>query len=78
MSKADLQRLSAALDADPGLSEEFTSLGDDAALWMRHANTKGFHLTSEEAVGLASSFGELSDEDLEGVAGGWNGEGEGP
>lgn len=79
MSRVDLERLTLDLESNPGLSEEFSSFGDDAVAWQRHAGQKGYHLTTEEAAGLSSSFGELTDEDLEGVAGGWNGdEGGGP
>ena len=33
--------------------------------------TKGYRLTMEEAISLSSSYQELSDDDLEDVAGGW-------
>lgn len=74
MSRADLERLSTDLDNDPGLGAEFARLGGDAASWVRQAESKGYHLTSEEAVSLSSSFDEMSDDDLDHVAGGWTGD----
>ena len=77
MSKIDLERLVLDLDTNPGLSEEFAALGEQGEAWRHHAQTKGYHLTSEEAAGLVSSYGELTDEDLESIAGGWSGDDEG-
>lgn len=74
MSRADLERLSADLESDMGLSEGFACLGNDVAAWVSRAQAKGYHLTNEEAAGLASSFDELSDDELDHVAGGWSGD----
>ncbi len=71
MSRSDLERFTADLQCVPGLSEEFSSLGYDPEAWVRHAGAKGYHLTSDEADGLSSGHGELSDDDLDNVAGGW-------
>lgn len=72
MSRADLERLTADLQNVLGLSEEFSELGYDPDAWIRRASTKGYHLSSEEAEGLCSSHGELSEDDLDQVAGGWS------
>jgi len=72
MSKVDLERFSVDLQNDPGLMEEFSKMGHNPDAWVRLADTKGYHLTSAEAEGLSSSFGELSDDDLDHVAGGWS------
>ncbi|MCP4661853.1 MAG: hypothetical protein GY856_41145 [bacterium] len=71
MSRTDLVRFTADLHNVPGLAEEFSSLGLDPGAWVRRASTKGYHLTSEEAEGLSSSYGGLSDDDLQSVASGW-------
>ncbi|MCP4654537.1 MAG: Nif11 family protein [bacterium] len=71
MSRVDLERFTADLEHAPGLSEEFSSLGYDPEAWVQRASAKGYHLTSDEADGLSSSYGELSLEDLDNVAGGW-------
>lgn len=77
MSRADLQRFTDDLAADDALASEFGALGDDAEAWYRHAAGKGYDLTAEEAAGLCSSYLELSDDELEEVAGGWDGSGSG-
>ncbi|MFN7963021.1 MAG: Nif11-like leader peptide family RiPP precursor [Thermoanaerobaculia bacterium] len=74
MSIQDLDRFSAALRADPRLLEQLSALGLDAEAWRAHAASLGFHLTLDEARGLAESTTELSDEELEDVAGGWTGD----
>ncbi|MEM7051276.1 MAG: Nif11-like leader peptide family RiPP precursor [Acidobacteriota bacterium] len=70
MSLEDLNRLALALSEDPALNDEFQSLEEDPAVWVAWAQTKGFTLTLEEAEQLG---GEISDEDLDQVAGGWAG-----
>lgn len=76
-SRTDLQRLTEDLEADAALADEFRALGDDATAWHRQAASKGYQLTFEEASGLSSSYLDLSDEELEDVAGGWDGGGSG-
>lgn len=73
MSRADLQRFAADLEADSRLADEFGALGDEPEEWHRLAVAKGYQLTFEEARGLSSSYEELSDDELEQVAGGWDG-----
>jgi predicted ribosomally synthesized peptide with nif11-like leader len=70
MSRLELERFTADFERDRALAEEFTRLGDDAAAWLRLAADRGYRLTAEEAQGLSSSHRELSDDELENVAGG--------
>ena len=77
MSRTDLERLTADLQDQAELLEEFTNLEPDPESWVAHAAGKGYQLTSEEAEGLISSYGTLSLEDLEMVAGGWSNGGPG-
>lgn len=72
MSSSDLERFTTDLQNNPALADEFASLGEDPDAWVRRASMRGYHLTQEEASGLSSSYVELSDEDLEEVAGGWD------
>lgn len=77
MSGTDLQRFTEELDADAALAGEFCALGNDPEAWHRRAASKGYNLTLEEAGALSSSYRELSDDELEDVAGGWDGSGSG-
>jgi predicted ribosomally synthesized peptide with nif11-like leader len=76
-SRTDLQRFTEELDADAALAGEFCALGNDPQAWHRQAASKGYNLTLEEAGALSSSYRELSDGELEDVAGGWDGSGSG-
>ncbi len=71
MSRDHLRRFTERLGADQRLAEKFRALGDDPESWRKRAAGEGFELTAEEAGGLSSSYRELSDEELEDVAGGW-------
>ena len=71
MSGTELERLMTDLRNDPDLMEKFDLLEGDADAWMRLANASGYGITRREAEELADSYGELSDEELEQVAGGW-------
>lgn len=75
MSRPRLERFTAAFESDPALAERFTALGDDAEGWVRLAREKGYELTLEEARGLCSGRRELDDDELDEVAGGWDGTG---
>lgn len=77
MSRADLQRFTEDLQTDAALAEEFGVLGDDPEAWRSQAAGKGYQLTTEEAGGLSASHRDLSDDELEDVAGGWDGSGSG-
>jgi len=61
------------LDADPALADELRRVGPDPAARNRWAADRGYSVTAEELHELAE--GELSDEELEQVAGGWDGTG---
>jgi|GEM_PF-963084 len=73
MSIEDLERLMSGLRDDPDLMREFRALGNGREDWVRWGRQHGFRFTVEEAEPLAASRGELSDDDLEAVAGGWDG-----
>ncbi len=73
MSKFETERFIKDFKNRPELSEEFTRLGDDPKAWVKLASARGYELTLEKAAGLCSSYTELSDDDLEDVAGGWDG-----
>ena len=69
----DLQRLTAAAEKDPVLSEKLSTL--EAEALVEWAAAQGYSLTLGEAQGLSATYEELSDDDLEQVAGGWTGNG---
>lgn len=74
MSSAELTRLQQDLNKNLGLYQEFEELAEDARLgWVRD---KGYDVTEAEIAELADEDA-LSDDDLERVAGGWSGEGDG-
>ena len=77
MSRKDLVRFTDDFQNDLSLSDEFLSLGDDAAAWQALASEKGYELSFEEAESLIESYSELGDDELENVAGGWDGSGGG-
>lgn len=72
MSAFDVKRFSSDLQKDPTLMEEFTLLGENPEAWVELAASKGYELSIEEATGLSTSHRELSDDELENVAGGWD------
>lgn len=70
MSRPEMDRLLADLQTHPHLLTELRSLAADpdrVAFW---AQDKGYDLTPQEVKELAASDQELSDDDLEQVAGG--------
>jgi predicted ribosomally synthesized peptide with nif11-like leader len=74
MSMNDLERFLGELQTNSDMKREFEGLSDDPTGWVRWAETKGYHFTPEDAEGLsASRDAEISDDDLEKVAGGWCG-----
>lgn len=77
MSRADLERFTADVQNDPVLETELSQVRDDPRALMRWALKRGYGLSLQEAQGLASTYEELSDEELENVAGGWDGTGGG-
>lgn len=77
MSRTDLERLTADVENDPVLESELSEVRGDAQALMKWALKRGYGLSLQEAQGLASSYEELSDDELENVAGGWDGGGGG-
>ena len=74
MSTRDLEGLLADLQQNAGLREELEALEPDPEIWVRWAGSKGYSFTREDADRLAESRDlDISDDDLEKVAGGWCG-----
>jgi predicted ribosomally synthesized peptide with nif11-like leader len=74
MSRLDLERFTTDYERDLALAEGFAAFGDDPAGWARLAREKGYEITLEEARGLLQGRRELSDDELDEVAGGWDGD----
>jgi predicted ribosomally synthesized peptide with nif11-like leader len=72
MSLTDRQRFTADFEANVSLKNAFLALGEDPHAWVQLAREKGYGLTVEEAEGLIATYAELSDDELENVAGGWD------
>ena len=72
MSRFDLERFTADVEKDPGMADEISRLEGSPQALVRWAAERGYQLTLDEARALASSASELSDEELENVAGGWD------
>ncbi|MGQ9367164.1 Nif11-like leader peptide family RiPP precursor [Azospirillum sp. A39] len=70
MSQTELQRLAVALQADPGIGERFRDASDAADLSAR-LRAAGYGITEEEAAEMARRATELSDDQLDQVAGGF-------
>lgn len=76
MSKVEVHRFLYALKQDPRMLEEFNRLRADAGAAISWASGKGYALTPEEAAELAANDCEMTDDELDEVAGGdasWNG-----
>lgn len=74
MKTGELERFLSDLQKNPELRRDFESLGNDPDLWVRWANERGYGFQRDEVGGLAASYdGEISDDELEKVAGGWCG-----
>lgn len=73
MSSSEVERFLTDLRTDAGLRQELENLGQDTEARVRWANAKGYAFTSEEALELGTFDEDLSDDDLEKVAGGWCG-----
>ena len=73
MSEEQLSALLAKLKDDEGLQEKLKG-ADDLEAVVVIAKAAGFVISVKELEAAVSArAGELSDEDLESVAGGWNG-----
>jgi predicted ribosomally synthesized peptide with nif11-like leader len=70
--KEALARFQAALEKDAALRDELARQGSEPARQALWARGQGYDVTTEEIAGLAQEE-ELSDDDLEQVAGGWDG-----
>ena len=73
MSRNEVERFLTDLQGDAGLRQELETLGQDTEACVRWANAKGYAFTSEQALELGAFDADLSDDDLEQVAGGWCG-----
>jgi predicted ribosomally synthesized peptide with nif11-like leader len=74
MSTGDFERFLNDLQENADLRGEFEALDSNPETWIRWANARGYRLTREEASELADSRDmDISDDDLEQVAGGWCG-----
>ena len=73
MSMDDFDRLLGDLRNDAGLRAELEAIGDDPEGLVRWGASKGYTFTLESAGRLHEGSEEISDDDLEKVAGGWCG-----
>lgn len=71
MSQAEFGRLLADAKRDPDMLKEFKAVTGNQEAWFRLANLKGYDITAADAMTLQQAT-ELSDADLEKVAGGWS------
>ena len=71
MSQQDLDRFISDLQRDPELLQEFRRLSSDMDAAVRWVNSRGYAFTRDEAERMDADGGELSEEDLDQVAGGW-------
>jgi predicted ribosomally synthesized peptide with nif11-like leader len=70
MSLNELNRFLSDLDADPELLAGFRGVAGNLEERVRWANARGYNFAADEAAKMDRS-GELSDDDLDMVAGGW-------
>lgn len=68
--RMDYQHLLKALQENTGLRAELQGLGHRCADLIHRALAHGFEITEKEAMALLESLHELSDDDLDKVAGG--------
>jgi predicted ribosomally synthesized peptide with nif11-like leader len=73
MSRREVDRFLSDLQNDAGLRQELAELGQDMEACVHWANAKGYVFTQEEALELGVFDADLSEDDLEQVAGGWCG-----
>jgi predicted ribosomally synthesized peptide with nif11-like leader len=73
MSRGEVERFLGDLQMSTDLRQELEGLGQDRDALVSWANENGYDFTREEAEELGAFDGDLSDDQLEQVAGGWCG-----
>lgn len=73
MSRIEVDRFLTDLQSDAGLRQELADVGQDVEACVHWANAKGYAFTREEALEMGAFDADLSEDDLEKVAGGWCG-----
>lgn len=76
MSQNDLVRLRSTLDSRPDFARDLAELGSNPLSRRRWLREKGYDVTADELSLLTSE--ELSEDELEAVAGGWDEGGDPP
>ncbi len=71
--KNEINRFNEALVTNPEMMEQVKSFGSSVEKIVAYANEKGYIFTIEELKAAANEEIELSEDDLESVAGGANG-----
>ena len=71
MSEEQLKAFLEKLKADTSLQEKLNGAADADAV-VEIAKEAGFAITAEDIQSMQSPTAELSDEELEGAAGGWS------
>lgn len=77
MTTTEAKRLMAEIAERRDLAAELAALEGDPKAWWQRARDLGFRLSLDEVEELLAGSGGLDDEDLEAVAGGWEGDGSG-
>lgn len=70
---SEVERFLGDLQTNAALRQEMESLGQDRDALVQWANDNGYAFTREEAEDLGAFEADLSDDQLEQVAGGWCG-----
>jgi predicted ribosomally synthesized peptide with nif11-like leader len=70
MSRADLERFLGDVRKQPDLLDEIKRAAHNAGAALHWAGERGYAMTPEEIAEVAGADQELSDDDLEQVAGG--------
>ncbi len=70
MAKNEIKRFNETILGNPELQKELKTIGPDLEEIVRFANQKGFDFTMDDLKEIQSGDMQLSDEELESVAGG--------
>ncbi|MBF4692602.1 Nif11-like leader peptide family RiPP precursor [Fusibacter ferrireducens] len=70
MSYGEIERFNQAMREDSEMLDEFKALGTEVGSIIEFANHKGFNFTLKDVQEAQAASGELSEDDLENVAGG--------